>query len=94
MNLSLSLECKLNLKFSNSFTRAEIPLDKNNEECYPVGLGYDTTSTVATPVGEGAGPPSPLLYLLSSDGLLCPYYCVNYKSGTVLLLRPIEYFAS
>ena len=38
--------------------RAEIPLDSHNEECYPVGMGYDATSSVATPVGEGEGPPA------------------------------------
>ena len=65
--------------------RAEIPLDSENEECYPVGMGYDTTSSVPTPVGEGEGPPSPLLFLLSSDGLLCPFYCRNFKAGAASL---------
>merc|ERR1712142_227683 len=49
--------------------------------------GYDTTSNVATPVGESEGPPSPILYLLSSNGLLCPFYCVNYKAGAPVLTK-------
>ena len=68
--------------------RAEIPLDASNDECYPVGIGYDNTSQVPTPVGEGEGPPSPLLYLLSSDGLLCPFYCQNFKPGAPALCSP------
>jgi len=66
--------------------RAEIPLS-SNEECYPVGMAVDYTSAVGTPVGETTGPPSPLLYLLSSDGLLCPFYCVNHKQGAAPACR-------
>ena len=69
---------------------AELPLDASNDECYPVGIGYDNTSQVPTRVGEGEGegPPSPLLYLLSSDGLLCPFYCQNFKPGAPALCTP------
>ena len=67
--------------------RAEIPL-AGAEECYPVGVGYDTTSQVSTPVGESEGPASPILYLLSSDGLLCPFYCRNYSPGAASLCAP------
>ena len=69
--------------------RAEIPLNKN-EECYPVGLAMDLTAAEPTPVGESLGPASPLLYLLSSSGLLCPYYCVNTRPGAGPLSCPRE----
>merc|ERR1719483_1519235 len=68
--------------------RAEIPLDSGKEECYPAGLAVDYTCMVGTPVGETTGPPSPLLYLLSTDGLLCPFYCVNTKHGVSPLCSP------
>ena len=71
--------------------RAEIPLHKN-EECYPVGIAMDLTAAQPTPVGESFGPASPLLYLLSSSGLLCPYYCVNSKPGAPVLTCSREAF--
>ena len=69
--------------------RAELPLHKN-EETYPVGLAVDFTAAEPTPVGESTGPPSPILYLLSDRGLLCPFYCVNTRQAAAPLSCPRE----
>ena len=70
--------------------RAELPLDSSNQERYPVGLTVDFTA--AGPRREAgdtedspAPPAAPLLLILSSDGLLCPFYCVNTKPGAASL---------
>jgi hypothetical protein len=59
--------------------RAEIPLTSaDNRERYPAGLALNLTAERETPLGgESFGPPSPLLHVLASDGLLCSFYCVN-----------------
>ena len=60
--------------------RAELPL-VGGEEFYPRGLAIATTAIRPSEIGEGHGPPSPMLLMLSSDGLLCPFSVVNMRSN-------------
>ena len=64
--------------------RAELPL-VGGEEYYPRGLAIATTASRKTEIGEGQGPPSPILLMLSSDGLLCPFSVVNTRAGAPAL---------
>ncbi|KAI8518454.1 hypothetical protein Bbelb_044710 [Branchiostoma belcheri] len=58
--------------------RAELPLSTNHDETYPMGMAVDLTSTNPIPIGENQSlPPMPMFMLLSTDGLLCPFYMVN-----------------
>ncbi|XP_078686877.1 uncharacterized protein LOC144919337 isoform X10 [Branchiostoma floridae x Branchiostoma belcheri] len=58
--------------------RAELPLSSNHDETYPMGMAVDLTSTNPIPIGENQSlPPMPMFMLLSTDGLLCPFYMVN-----------------
>lgn len=57
--------------------RAEMPLTNNNDETFPMGLAFDFGSTRPVVEGEKQLPPAPIMMLLSTDGVLCPFYMVN-----------------
>ena len=57
--------------------RAEMPLTNNNDETFPMGLAFDLSSTRPVVVGEKQLPPAPIMMLLSTDGVLCPFYMIN-----------------
>lgn len=54
-----------------------MPLTNNNDETFPMGLAFDFRSTKPILEGEKKLPPAPMMMLLSTDGVLCPYYVVN-----------------
>ena len=51
-------------------------------------MALNLTAERDTPVGEGVEAPSPLLHILSSDGHLCSFSCVNTKPGAPELCAP------
>ncbi|XP_057372318.1 nuclear pore complex protein Nup214-like [Daphnia carinata] len=62
--------------------RAELPLDENTET-NPMGMAIDTTSQ--TPISWDDNqtlPPAPILFVLSTHGLLCPFHIINQKNPT------------
>merc|ERR1719391_1591610 len=73
--------------------RAELPL-VGGEEFYPRGLAIATTATRLTEIGEGQGPPSPILLMLSSDGLLCPFSVVNMRPSALALCAGAQELSS
>ena len=73
--------------------RAELPLTRDNQERYPCGMALDLTSQKPTSVNDTVSPPSPLLHVLSTDGLLCSYYCVSTRPGAAPLTSPPQQLA-
>ncbi|XP_069120007.1 nuclear pore complex protein Nup214-like isoform X2 [Argopecten irradians] len=74
--------------------RAELPLTDNHEDTFPMGVAIDYSSQHPIPLGEGHHPSSPILLLLSTDGVLVPYYMMNMYSGAVVLTEPPKQLSS
>ena len=71
--------------------RAELPLTASKEDTFPLGVALDTTSQVPIPWGENQNlEPVPILLILSTSGLLCPYHVINLKPGAEKLTHPVE----
>lgn len=68
--------------------RAELPLDKN-DETKPMGMAIDITSQTPIPWLENQTLPAmPILFILSTHGLLCPFHVMNLKSGAPSVNQP------
>ncbi|KAK9879386.1 hypothetical protein WA026_006456 [Henosepilachna vigintioctopunctata] len=70
--------------------RAELPLDENREETYPLGIAIDTSSVKPVPWGESSLQPTPSLLLLSHQGIMCCFKIINLKEGTAGINSPPE----
>lgn len=57
--------------------RPSMPLTSNNDESYPMGLAINFNSTRPYVKGEQKLPPAPILMILSTDGVLVPFYVLN-----------------
>lgn len=74
--------------------RAELPMC-GKEETFPLGLAVDITSQYEIPLNETRTiPPMPILYLLTSNGLLCPFYMINTFPNTPSIVRRSEVLSS
>ncbi|KAF7278074.1 hypothetical protein GWI33_008840 [Rhynchophorus ferrugineus] len=68
--------------------RAEIPLNVDYQETFPIGLTLDISSTTPLPWGEATIPPCPLLCILSHEGVLSCYNVVFLKEGIPSICTP------
>ncbi|XP_067016823.1 nuclear pore complex protein Nup214-like isoform X3 [Acropora muricata] len=62
--------------------RPSMPLTSNNDESFPMGLAINFNSTRPFVKGEQKLSPAPILMILSTDGVLVPFYVLNQTPNT------------
>ncbi|CAB3980152.1 RNA-directed DNA polymerase from mobile element jockey-like [Paramuricea clavata] len=60
--------------------QAVLPTTHDNEETYPLGMAVTFAVTRPLEQDDQKLPPAPILFLLTTDGVLCPFYIV-YKNS-------------
>ncbi|RWS24807.1 nuclear pore complex protein Nup214-like protein, partial [Leptotrombidium deliense] len=72
-------------------SRIELPMNKNGFESFPKGVSFFRNSSKVFRISENeqyGGNATPLLLIMSSSGLLCPYYVVHRAKPFALITPP------
>ncbi|XP_057674813.1 nuclear pore complex protein Nup214 isoform X1 [Corythoichthys intestinalis] len=70
-------------------SRAELPVSETSEDTLPLGLAIDYTSQQEIRISdEKILPPAPIMLMLSTEGLLCPFVLLNLNADVKQLISP------
>ncbi|KAM5156915.1 nuclear pore complex protein Nup214 [Mantella aurantiaca] len=71
--------------------RAELPVTDSSDDTLPMGVVLDYSNQLKIAITEEQVlPPSPILMILSTDGVLCPFHVINLIPNVKTLTTPLE----
>lgn len=70
--------------------RAELPMTTDHQDTFTLGLAIDYTAQTDIVIGEKTHVPMPVLFILTTDGVLVAFHVMNSNSAIATLNKPSE----